>query len=186
MRTLIASAVILATLASANSFASESNKNGAAIEITISSSHSNRATLLIPEVGEPVSYFSGQERTSTCHFKSGQQESTFEIDASPGVTGIVLPLEITSAGVKTIISLANRSVKNPDMIQVSADCDVAVGSISTVSTTNIYTLPWNNPIQLKLPDGSVFDITATNQRSNAGIGFEKPSTRLATRHELGR
>lgn len=172
MRTLIASAAVLATLASANSFASESNKHGAAIEITINSSHSNRATLLIPEVGKPVPYFSGQERKSTCHLKSDQQESTFELDASPGVAAIVLPLEITSAGVKTIISLANRSDKNPGVIQVSEDCEVAVGSISTVSTTNIYTLPWNKPIQLKLSDGSVFDITATHRRSNAGINFE--------------
>jgi hypothetical protein len=81
-------------------------------------------------------------------------------------------LEITSAGVKTIVSLTNRSVKSPGGIQVSADCEVAVGSISTAATTNIYTLPWNHPIQLKLPDGSVFDITAANQHSNAGIHFE--------------
>lgn len=124
----------------------------------------NSQTKITSTIGFPTSYSQFGERKSSCNFRDGDAKATMQFTSLSGTSGTVLPLERTATGVKALITFSKQSVANPETVIASVandSCSVPAGSFSSVGVTNVYTLPWGQPTNIKLADNSILSITAT-------------------------
>ncbi|WP_445677091.1 hypothetical protein [Pseudomonas aeruginosa] len=122
------------------------------------------------EVGTPTPISQSQnEHSSTCEL--GRENppviASLDLQASDSVHILLLPIERSTGGVKTLISISKTAAKSPQLVEISTGCKVLLGATSSVSVTEIRDLKWQEVESLKFSDGSVATIVATDPKAAA-------------------
>jgi len=152
-------------------FAGSAHAENETIDFSVSAGESTTmATILM---GEPTPLQqSRHEMSSTCTFTTDIAgipiKTEYSSDTSTGMTTTVLPLERTETGLKAYVTISKLSAQNQDWAVINKDCKLPVGTTNSAGISLIHTFEWGQPTRLKLPDGSVVVVKATQARS-AGI-----------------
>ncbi|CRO02029.1 TPA: hypothetical protein L4623_005419 [Pseudomonas aeruginosa] len=122
------------------------------------------------EVGTPTPISQSQnEHSSTCEL--GRENppviASLDLQASDSVHILLFPIERSTGGVKTLISISKTAAKSPQLVEISTGCKVLLGATSSVSVTEIRDLKWQEVESLKFSDGSVATIVATDPKAAA-------------------
>ncbi|EOZ2860091.1 hypothetical protein ACQQ32_006421 [Pseudomonas aeruginosa] len=122
------------------------------------------------EVGTPTPISqSRNKQSSTCEL--GRENppviTSLDLQASDSVQILLFPIERSSGGVKTLISISKTAAKSPQLVEISTGCKVLLGATSSVSVTEIRDLKWQEGESLKFSDGSLATIVATDPKAAA-------------------
>lgn len=133
-------------------------------KISSGASYTNISALL----GEPASLGVIDKSTkSSCHFRSGSGSSTVDYGASEGVNYEVVPLEETSEGVRTLVSITRNKISNEKNVAVgdaTDACSLTTGDFSGHTSRSIQMLPIGKPVAVKMQDGTTYTITAIKRK----------------------
>lgn len=153
---LSALALILSSVAAA-----DTKSPGFMYKFSNGASYTNISALL----GSPASLGVINNHTkSSCHFRAGSAESTFDYGVSEGVQFDVVPLEETSDGVRTLVSIYRSEISNENTVAVASGndaCSLTTGDFSGHTSRSVQTLPIGKPVALKMQDGTIYTIIAT-------------------------
>lgn len=116
-------------------------------------------------LGQPASAgVTNKSAKSSCHFRSGSTTSTIDFGASQGVQFQVVPLEETSDGVRTLVSITRTEISDEKTVAVAVAedaCTLTTGDFSGHTTRTVQTLPIGKPVAVKMQDGTTYTVTAT-------------------------
>lgn len=139
----------------------ENNPSGFMYKFSNGDSYTNLGTLL----GESASVGVIDKNTkSSCHFRSGNGASDIDFGVSEGVQFYVVPLEETSDGVRTLVSITRTKIANEQAVAVAVGtdaCSLTTGDFSGHTTRTVQTFPIGKPVSLKMKDGTTYTITTT-------------------------
>lgn len=116
-------------------------------------------------LGQPASTGRTEKSTkSSCHFRSDSTTSSIEFSDSQGVHFQVVPLEETSDGVRTLVSITRSEISDEATVAVAVAenaCTLTTGDFSGHTTRTVQTLPIGKPVAVKMQDGTTYMVTAT-------------------------
>jgi hypothetical protein len=115
-------------------------------------------------LGQLASVGMKDDAKSSCHFRSGNATSAVDLGASQGVQIDVVPLEETSDGVRTLVSISRTTVADEKTVAVAtgADaCTLTTGDFNGHTTRIVRSLPIGKPVAVKMQDGTTYTVTAT-------------------------